>query len=122
MQEATEDKYIKFPFLPTSFENPIYEAELKRSFDKPEEFWAEQAEDLVWTKKPTVILDKTHPFIHRWYADGEMNMCYNCIDRHVDEGRGHYEAIAYVSAYTGVERTYTYSDMKKEVGRLASIL
>jgi hypothetical protein len=40
-QEASEDKYIKFPFLPTSFDNPIYDAEVKRSFDQPEEFWAE---------------------------------------------------------------------------------
>lgn len=51
-----------------------------------------------------------------------MNICYNCIDRHVDEGRGEMDALAYDSAYTGIQQNYTYKDLQREVGKLASIL
>jgi propionyl-CoA synthetase len=63
---------------------------------------------LVWTKKFTKVLDTSDQYLHKWYPDGEMNICYNAVDRHVDEGRGHHDALAYDSAYTGVQETYTY--------------
>lgn len=56
----------------------------------------------MWTKKFTQVLDEKDKYLQRWYPDGEMNICYNCIDRHVDEGRGDLDALAYDSAYTGV--------------------
>jgi len=39
--------------------------------------------------------------LHRWYPDGEMNICFNCLDRHVEEGKGDLVALIYDSAYTG---------------------
>ena len=69
------------------------------------------------------MLDKeSHPYIHRWFPDGEINMCYNCVDRHVDEGRGHYDAFAFESIYTGESENYTYKELQEQVGKLASIL
>lgn len=41
-----------------------------------------------------------------------MNICYNCVDRHVDEGRGDHQALQYDSAYTGVKQGYTYNDLQ----------
>lgn len=58
----------------------------------------------------------------RWYPDGEMNICYNCVDRHVDEGRGDTIGLTYDSAYTGQKQKYTYKELQKNVGALASIL
>lgn len=51
-----------------------------------------------------------------------MNICYNCVDRHVDEGRGDKTALVYDSAYTGAQQKYSYSDLLQEVGIYALIL
>jgi len=51
-----------------------------------------------------------------------MNICYNAVDRHVDEGRGDQDALAYDSAYTGVQETYTYKQLHQNVAKLATIL
>ena len=56
----------------------------------------------MWTKKFDTVLDEKDKYMQRWYPDGEMNICYNCVDRHVDEGNGDTDALAYDSAYTGV--------------------
>jgi propionyl-CoA synthetase len=66
----------------------------------------------VWTKAPTEILDESDQYMKKWYVDGEMNICYNAVDRHVDEGRGDLIAISYDSAYTGEKRQYTYLDLQ----------
>ena len=58
-----------------------------------------------------MILNKRHPYLQRWFPDWEMNICYNCVDRHVDEGRGDHEAFVYDSAYTGVQETFTYKQV-----------
>ena len=83
-----KDPYVYFDHIPNSFENPIYDKEFSESISNPSEFWAREAKDLIWTKKFTKTIDMSHPFLHKWFPDGEMNMCYNCIDRHVEEGRG----------------------------------
>ena len=63
---------------------------------------------MTWTKEPTKILDTSDQYMHRWYTDGEMNICYNAVDRHVEAGRGDHPGLVYDSAYTGVQITYTY--------------
>jgi len=67
----------------------------------PVDFWKLQARELSWSKFPTKIIHKENKYIYKWYKDGEMNICYNCVDRHVDEGRGDFHAFLYDSAYTG---------------------
>ena len=106
-----EDKYIRYPGITNDFTNPVYDEIYNHSINNKEEFWAEKAKDLVWTKPATKVLDTSDEFMHRWYTDGEMNICYNCVDRHVDEGRGDTDALAYDSAYTGVQTSYTYKDL-----------
>jgi len=51
-------------------------------------FWAEQARALDWAKPFTEILDWSHAPVARWFDDGELNVSYNCLDRHVIAGRG----------------------------------
>lgn len=65
------------------------------------------------------MTDKNLP---RWYPDGDMNICYNCLDRHIDEGRGDKVALLYDSVYTGEKSKYTYKEMLTETAKLATIL
>ena len=66
-----------------------YEEMYKRSVEDPDGFWLEQAEQLVdWFKKPTVARQYTwdtagRKIEHTWFADGELNISYNCLDRHL---------------------------------------
>ena len=53
----------------------------------PERFWMEAAEAIDWTRKPTKAQGGEVPFF-TWFEDGEANTCWNCIDRHVEAGRG----------------------------------
>lgn len=85
-----EDKYVRYPGITNDFTNPAYDEIYNKSVgeDTREAFWATEAEALTWNKKPTEILRKESEYMWRWYPDGEMNICYNCIDRHVDAGKG----------------------------------
>ena len=105
------DGYVRYPGKTGGFENPIYDAEFKRSCDDYEGFWEEQAKEVVWMKKPKTVIDMSHPHLHRWFPDGVMNICYNTIDRHVDNGRGDVQALLYESAYTGVSQQFTFREL-----------
>ena len=60
MQEpAADDKYIRYPGKTNDFSNPIYDREYARSIDNRDEFWAQQANELVWSKKFTKVVDTT---------------------------------------------------------------
>ncbi len=49
------------------------------------EFWRQQAlERVSWFKEPTVVLDDSNPPFYKWFTDGELNLSYNCLDRHLD--------------------------------------
>ena len=60
----------------------------RRSLESPEEFWLEAAQAVDWTRKPTRALDSSRAPLYRWFPDGELNTCYNAVDRHVQNGRG----------------------------------
>jgi len=96
-----QSKYITYGDRSNDFSNPLYDQEYQFSMERKEDFWRKQAEELVWTKAPTRILDESDEFMKKWYLDGEMNICYNCVDRHVYEGRGDATALSFDSAYTG---------------------
>lgn len=84
-------------------------------------FWAEQARAVDWQIQPPQICDDSHlPFV-RWFAGGQLNLCHNAVDRHIQE-RGHAAALIAVSTETGAERTYTYQELHLEVQRMAAVL
>ena len=86
-----------------------------------EGFWAEQAKRLTWAVEPTETLDWSNPPFAKWYADGKLNAAYNCVDRHVEAGRGDKVAFHFVGE-PGDTRDITYADLKDEVSRAANAL
>jgi len=99
-----------------------YEAIYRRSLADPEGFWTEAAEKIAWSKRWDRILDDSRPPFYRWFPGGELNTCYNALDRHVEAGRGDQVALIWDSAMVGkVERT-TYRALRDEVARCAGAL
>ena len=86
-----------------------------------EGFWARQARELVsWDKDFTQVLDWQLPYAE-WFADGKLNMSYNCLDRHVEAGRG--DKVAYHwEGEPGDTRTMTYRELLTEVSKFANVL
>ena len=99
-----------------------YEDVFRSSTDDPEGFWLGAARSLDWHVEPTRALDASRPPFYRWFPDGELNVCHNALDRHVDAGRGEQTALVYDSPVTGTQRTYTYEELRDEVARFAGVL
>ncbi|MCG8446268.1 MAG: propionyl-CoA synthetase [Hyphomicrobiales bacterium] len=88
----------------------------------PQGFWGDAARELSWFKSPERIFDPDRGIYGRWFPDAECNTCYNCVDRHVEQGRPGQNAIIYDSPITGTAEKYTYSDLKDAVSALAKVL
>jgi len=99
-----------------------YEELFQRSISDPEGFWGEAAEAITWYKKWDKVLDSSNPPFYRWFTGGEMNTCYNALDRHVEDGRGDQTAIIYDSPVTGTIRKISYRDLLDQVSRFAGAL
>ena len=84
-------------------------------------FWADQANQLHWHKPFTQTLDWTNPPFARWFHDGELNISYNCLDRHVEAGNGDRVAL-YFEGEPGDSREITYAELTDEVKRAANVL
>ena len=97
-----------------------YDETYLSSVKNPEEFWAEAAEDIFWHRKWDTVLDNSNPPFFRWFAGGQVNTCYNALDRHVDEhGSGENLALIYDSPITGTSSKYTYSELRDVVSNFA---
>jgi acetyl-CoA synthetase len=84
-------------------------------------WWVKQARELHWFKEPTQDLDDSNPPFYKWFSDGTINASYNCLDRHVEAGRG--EKVAYHwRGEEGEERDITYADLHRDVQRFANAL
>ena len=95
-----------------------------RSVSDPDGFWLEQAERLDWAKKPTKGGDWSFdPANIKWFEDGQLNLCYNAVDRHVEAGRGDTPAIIFEPDDPANDgRTLTYAELQAEVVRMANAL
>ncbi|KAK3196161.1 hypothetical protein K4F52_000540 [Lecanicillium sp. MT-2017a] len=108
----------------------IQDQVLQRSLEKPEDFWARQADHLHWHKKPEATLRRSQKSIGssvshptwEWFSGGEISTCYNCIDRHILAGNGDHVAIYFDSPVTNTKETYTYKRLLDEVEVLAGAL
>lgn len=87
-----------------------------------EGFWADKARDLHWHTPFTQVLDWSNPPFAQWFADGELNVAYNCLDRHVEAGNGDRIALLWEGEPEGDERRVTYAELTDEVKRLANVL
>ena len=83
-------------------------------------FWESKAEYLKWDKRWHTVLDWQVPF-SKWFVDGKLNASVNCLDRHIEEGRGDRVAF-YFEGEPGDTRTITYADLLKDVKKAANAL
>jgi propionyl-CoA synthetase len=88
----------------------------------PEGFWMDQASGIDWFEKPKIAFDPDQGVYGRWFPDGVTNTCHNCLDRHVEGGRGDQAAIIYDSPITGAKRTISYSEMLADVEAFSGAL
>jgi acetyl-CoA synthetase len=84
-------------------------------------FWAEQARRLTWATEPSETLDWTNPPFAKWFADGKLNVAYNCVDRHVENGLGDRVALHF-EGEPGDARSITYAELQREVSKAANAL
>jgi len=94
---------------------PIYNQSLQDS----DTFWGETANELSWNKPWEKVLDSDAKPVPKWFAGGELNTCYNCVDRHVEAGRGEQTAIIYDSPITGRQQSYSYAELQTLVSTFA---
>ncbi|MFK7840134.1 MAG: acetate--CoA ligase [Bdellovibrionales bacterium] len=122
-----------------------YESMYKGSIEQPDIFWAVQSKRIDWFKKPTIIKNTnfTGDVAIKWYEDGTLNACYNCVDRHVENAKGDNialifepnqwsaeEPIPFVSSdkdpesdatfKSNASQTITYKQLQHEVSKLAN--
>jgi acetyl-CoA synthetase len=100
----------------------VTDSSLYEEADKDvEAFWARQAGELLdWFEPWRTVLEWDLPFA-RWFVGGRLNVSYNCLDRHVDAGRG--DRVAYMwEGEPGDTRTITYAELRDEVSRFANVL
>jgi acetyl-CoA synthetase len=88
----------------------------------PEAWWLRQATELLdWAEEPSESLDESEPPFYKWFADGRLNASANCLDRHVEAGRG--DRVAYHwRGEEGEERDITYAELLADVQRFANAL
>ena len=100
-----------------------YQQMYDRSIADPEGFWSEQGKRLHWSKPYTQIKDVSYTGdVHiRWFQDGELNACYNCVDRHLDT-RADQTAIIWEGDSPSDHKHVSYSELHQNVARLANVL
>jgi acetyl-CoA synthetase len=99
-----------------------YRALYKKSEEDFEGFWAEQAENyLTWYKKWDNVVEGEMPAA-KWFTGGKLNIAYNCLDRHIENGRADKPAIIWEGEPEGESKTFTYAQLKDEVSKFANVL
>ena len=89
---------------------------------EPVEFWREAAKEINWSTPPKRGFVSGEGVYGRWFPDAMGNTCYNCIDRHIDAGRGEQAAIIYDSPVTHQKTIYSYHQLFDEVTALATAM
>jgi acetyl-CoA synthetase len=102
---------------------PTYRRMYEESVNDPETFWGREAGRLSWAKPPTRIKRTTYSgdVSIRWFEDGELNVCYNCVDRHLP-ARANQVAIIWEGDNPDVDLKITYRDLHRNVCKVANIL
>jgi propionyl-CoA synthetase len=100
----------------------MYNEVFRKSIQDPAGFWAEAAEKISWYKKWNKVLDDSNPPFYRWFSGGELNTCYNALDRHVEDGRADQTALIYDSPVTKTVQRFTYRELLNQVARFAGAL
>jgi len=99
-----------------------YDEVYARSLAHPQEFWREAADAIAWSRPFEQVLDQSRAPFYRWYVGGEMNTCFNALDRHVLGGRAEQAALIYDSPVTGTVQRFTYRELLERVSRVAGMI
>ncbi|MFP4313978.1 MAG: AMP-binding protein, partial [Alphaproteobacteria bacterium] len=99
-----------------------YEAMYHGSISQPDIFWAVQGKRIDWMKQPTIIKNTSFDgdVSIKWYEDGTLNACYNCVDRHVENGKGNDVALIWEGDEPHQDEKITYEELQTEVSLLAN--
>ena len=101
----------------------LYEEIYKRSITNPENFWAETAQRIHWIKSWDTV--QNFDFVQgriEWFSGGKLNACYNCIDRHIENGHGDETAIIWEGNDPKQSRKFSYSELLRDVSQFANAL
>ncbi|MCU0915477.1 MAG: acetate--CoA ligase [Planctomycetes bacterium] len=98
-----------------------------QSINEPDKFWLEQAKSLTWFKQPTEGLRYTWDVAHRkiehtWFADGQLNVSVNCLDRHLGTPTAKKTALIWQGEEDQAVKKYTYEQLHQEVCKFANVL
>jgi propionyl-CoA synthetase len=93
----------------------------RRSIDDRDGFWTEQAQLIDWHTPFNQVCDYSKPPFANWFAGGEINLCYNAVDRHLAT-RPDQNALIFVSTETDTEKAYSFRELHAEVQRMSAIL
>ncbi len=100
----------------------VKEEAYDRAASDREAFWAEAAERLDWDTKWDRVVDWDDPPFAKWYVGGKLNAAYNCVDRHVEAGKGDQVAFHWVGEPDDDTRDITYAELKDQVCQAANAL
>ncbi|MFS0885877.1 acetate--CoA ligase [Aeromicrobium sp. 179-A 4D2 NHS] len=117
---AHEDRVFEPPAELAAHANVTAEAYDRAANDRLG-FWAEQANRLAWDTPFTEVLDWSNPPFAKWFVGGRLNVAYNCVDRHVENGLGDKVAFHFVGE-PGDTRDITYAQLKDEVSKAANAI
>ncbi len=99
-----------------------YDAIHRASIDTPEEFWGQAAEGIDWYRRWDTVLDNPSEHMYRWFSGGQLNTCYNALDRHVERGRGEQTAVIYDSPVTSTKKRISYAELLDDVANCAGAI
>jgi acetyl-CoA synthetase len=104
-----------------------YEAMWRQSLEDPDGFWLEQADTLDWFSKPTRSLEYTwktqeRQIRHTWFADGQLNVTVNCLDRHLGTPTAKKTALLWQGEPEDDVKQLTYEELHREVCKFANVL
>ncbi|KAH0616715.1 hypothetical protein JD844_028051 [Phrynosoma platyrhinos] len=103
-----------------------YEAAFRASVEEPQKLWAEAARGIDWHKPWAKAMERKGPLSTSWFVGGEVNICYNAVDRHVKNGQGDQIAIIYDSPVTNTKEFITYKELLQQiefnVSKLAGVM
>src|SRR3954451_5938508 len=119
--QATEGRTFPAPEQLAAHANVGPEVYDEAAADRPA-FWAKQARRLTWTQEWDEVLDWSNPPFAKWFVGGKLNVAYNCVDRHVEDGHGDQVAYYWEGEPADDTRTLTFAQLKDEVCKAANAL
>ncbi|XP_077994199.1 acyl-CoA synthetase short-chain family member 3, mitochondrial-like isoform X2 [Glandiceps talaboti] len=99
-----------------------YDSVFAEAISHTEDFWGEAAEKITWFRQFDRVLDHSNPPFTRWFVGGELNTCYNAVDRHVENGHGERLALIHDSPVTKSTQQLTYAELLDQVKHFAGVL